>query len=97
VHRAGRLFFPGWLFSGDKVDYRSGAAKTKALEVPPDLTQLSRESRYQLQGGVVSASGTGAAPRRRAAAAAGAATVALSSQGVVRVERQGQHRWLVVR
>ncbi|HRD97940.1 MAG TPA: hypothetical protein PLA97_16255, partial [Rubrivivax sp.] len=50
------------LFSGEKVDYRSGTVKTKALEVPPDLTQLSRESRYQLQGGVVSASGAAVAP-----------------------------------
>ena len=83
------------LFSGEKVDYRSGTVKTKALEVPPDLTQLSRESRYQLQGGVVSASGAAAAPA--APTAAGAATVALSTQGVARVERAGQHRWLVVR
>lgn len=82
------------MFSGEKVDYRSGAVKSKALEVPPDLTQLSRESRYQLHGGVVSASGT-AAPV--APAAAGAATVALSAQGVARVERAGQHRWLVVK
>ena len=83
------------LFSGEKVDYRSGTVKTKALEVPPDLTQLSRESRYQLQGGVVSASGAAAAPA--APTAAGAAAVALSAQGVARVERAGQHRWLVVK
>jgi outer membrane protein assembly factor BamC len=83
------------LFSGEKVDYRSGTVKTKSLEVPPDLTQLSRESRYQLQGGVVSASGAVAAPATPAAA--GAATVALSAQGVARVERAGQHRWLVVK
>jgi outer membrane protein assembly factor BamC len=84
------------MFSGEKVDYRSGGtAKTRALEVPPDLSQLSRESRYQLQGGVVSASGSGAPVA--AAAAGGASTVALASQGAVRVERAGQHRWLVVK
>lgn len=83
------------MFSGEKVDYRSGAAKTKALEVPPDLSQLSRESRYQLQGGVVSASGAGAPVA--AGAAGGTATVALLSQGAVRVERAGQQRWLVVK
>ncbi len=82
------------MFSGEKVDYRSGAVKSKALEVPPDLTQLSRESRYQLQGGVVSASGAGAPV---AAPATGTATVALASQGAVRVERAGQQRWLVVK
>jgi outer membrane protein assembly factor BamC len=88
------------MFSGDKVDYRSGAsnATTKGLEVPPDLTQLSRESRYQLQGGVVSAAAAGATPAANAApvaAAAGTATVALNSVGGLHVERQGQQRWLV--
>ena len=85
----------GW-FSGDKVDYRSTTNKPQALDVPPDLTQLARESRYQPQGGVVSASGSAAAPIAGTAAAAGAATVALNSQGAMRVERQGQQRWLVV-
>ena len=33
--------------AGDKVDYRSTNTRTSGLEVPPDLTQLSRESRYQ--------------------------------------------------
>ena len=46
--------------SGDKVDYRNSAAKTKPLEVPPDLTQLARDPRYSPQGGVISAS-----PRRK--------------------------------
>ena len=42
--------------SGDKLDYRTRASKTNALDVPPDLTQLAREGRYQPQSGVVSAS-----------------------------------------
>lgn len=89
------------LFSGDKVDYRGATVNAKPLEVPPDLTQLARESRYQPQGGVVSAStaGTPATPAAAGAAAAGAAapaTVALTAQGDVRVERAGQQRWLVV-
>ena len=92
---AGCSTVEGW-FSGDKVDYRSTTNKPQALDVPPDLTQLARESRYQPQGGVVSASGSAAAPIAGTAAAAGAATVALNSQGAMRVERQGQQRWLVV-
>ena len=45
--------------SGDKVDYRStSSTRTSGLEVPPDLTQLTRESRYQQQSGTVSASCT---------------------------------------
>ena len=41
--------------AGDKVDYRSQAGKTAPLEVPPDLTQLARDARYQPQSGTVSA------------------------------------------
>ena len=93
----------GEMFSGDKVDYRTAAAKSRPLEVPPDLTQLARESRYQMPGGVVSASamaGTGgpaaAAASPATPAAPAAATVALTRQGDVRIERAGQQRWLVV-
>ena len=78
--------------SGDKVDYRSGNTKAKALEVPPDLTQLARESRYQVQGGVITASGAGITP---AAAAAAGAAVAVAAPAGMRVERTGQQRWLV--
>jgi len=82
------------LFSGDKVDYRGAqAAKTKPLEVPPDLTQLARDNRYQPQGGVVSAAAT---PGAAQAQPAGAPTVALQSRGEVRVERDANTRWLVV-
>ncbi len=84
--------------SGDKVDYRSTSGKTKALEVPPDLTQLARDTRYSPQAGVVSAS-TAAGSAVGAAAAAGAAptaAVALQNNGALRIERAGQQRWLVV-
>ena len=80
-------------FSGDTVDYRGTATKVKPLDVPPDLSQLARDSRYQPQSGVISASGAGAAA---AVATATVATVALSTEGGMRVERQGQQRWLIV-
>jgi outer membrane protein assembly factor BamC len=77
---------------GDSVDYRSTAVRAKPLEVPPDLSQLARDSRYQSPGGVISA----AAPTAPAAAGApGAPSVALSSVGSLRIERSGQQRWLV--
>jgi len=83
--------------SGDSVDYKSTSTKTKSLEVPPDLTQLARESRYQPQGGVISASSAGAVPTAGGAAVATATpTVAVPASGGMRVERQGQQRWLVV-
>lgn len=81
------------LFSGEKVDYRSTTLKAQPLEVPPDLTQLARESRYQPQGGVVSAAAAGAPP---VAGAASAPVVALNSLGDMRVQRDGDRRWLVV-
>ncbi|MGZ5848019.1 MAG: outer membrane protein assembly factor BamC, partial [Ramlibacter sp.] len=33
------------VLEGEKIDYKS-AGKGVSLEVPPDLTQLSRDSRY---------------------------------------------------
>jgi outer membrane protein assembly factor BamC len=83
---------------GSKVDYKAAAGKTQALEVPPDLTQLARDSRYQPQGGVISAAAAAATPGggSNAAAVQGAnPMVAVSARGDVRIERQGQTRWLV--
>ena len=82
--------------SGDKIDYRSGGTKTAGLEVPPDLTQLTRDSRYQQnQGGAVSAAAFQAsAPAATAAAAAPSETVATQAIGDMRIERLGNDRWL---
>lgn len=80
--------------SGDRVDYRSQAVKTKPLEVPPDLTQLARDPRYAPQGGVISASATPQTPQLLPGSAP-MTTVAPSVVGKVRVEKQGPHRWLV--
>ena len=85
------------MFGSDKVDYRSAARQTSGLEVPPDLTQLARDNRSQVQGGVVSASALqqqqGAAGTKPAAASSGP-QVALNAVGEVRIERQGDSRWL---
>lgn len=82
-------------FSGDKVDYRS-VSKTpaRALEVPPDLTQLSRDSRYQVPGGPVSAAAASTRPAP-AAASTTAGAIAPQSVGDLRIERAGNSRWLV--
>jgi outer membrane protein assembly factor BamC len=45
------------LLAGEKIDYRSNSSsRTTGLEVPPDLTQLAKDTRYQPSSGVVSAS-----------------------------------------
>ncbi len=81
------------LMSGDKVDYRGGAQQTAPLEVPPDLSQLAREGRYQPQTGVVSAS-TLRQPNAPQQASA-APVVAPNAVADMRIERQGNTRWLV--
>ncbi|KAB2902891.1 MAG: outer membrane protein assembly factor BamC [Burkholderiaceae bacterium] len=78
---------------GDKIDYKS-AAKGSTLEVPPDLTQLSRDSRYTAPGGVVSAAAFQAGQAARPSPTSTAAAV---SMGDVRIERDGNQRWLVVK
>lgn len=92
----------GTMFGGDSVDYRTEAVKTKPLDVPPDLSQLARESRYQPVGGTVTASAAAAGAAAGGGAAstatgsAAAPTVALDKLQNLRVERAGQQRWLVV-
>lgn len=84
------------IFSSGKVDYRTQSKQTQGLEVPPDLTQLAKDSRAQVQGGSISASALNA-NRPAAAPTAGAAapnTVALNAAGDVRIERSGTDRWL---
>ncbi len=79
------------LLSGDKIDYKSQATKINTLEVPPDLTQLAREGRYQPQSGVVSASTL----RQPGVVVSPTATVAPTSVGDFKVMREGNTRWLV--
>jgi outer membrane protein assembly factor BamC len=84
----------GEVFAGDRIDYRSSAKRTDTLEVPPDLSQLSREGRFAPQSqGVVSASSYAAQPP--SGTSTGAAAVALQALGDLRVERAGTQRWLV--
>jgi outer membrane protein assembly factor BamC len=81
------------LATGDRVDYRSAPEKAKPLDVPPDLTQLARDSRYQPQAGAVSAAAfqAGSSTSRSTAATPSVAPLAL---GKVRIERDGHQRWL---
>lgn len=77
-------------FQEEKVDYTS-AKRTNSLEVPPDLSQLSRETRFAVPGSVVTASGY------QASAPQATVTVAATEVGDVRIERAGTERWLVVK
>src|SRR6185369_6394214 len=77
------------VLEGEKIDYKS-AGKGSSLEVPPDLTQLSRDSRYTVPGGPVTASSF------QVGQAAPGVPTAASTLGDVRIERAGTQRWLVV-
>ena len=95
--RLGLVVAAGLIASGcsmlqeDKIDYKS-AQRGSTLDVPPDLTQLSRDSRYNLPGSTVTASGFQAAQPAQASAT----TTALAQVGDVRIERAGNQRWLVI-
>ena len=82
--------------SGDKIDYRStSTTKSAGLEVPPDLTQLTKDSRYQqTQGSSVSAAAYQANTPAAAPATVQSVTVAPQSVGAMSIERLGNERWL---
>ena len=80
---------------GDKVDYRGAAARTRPLEVPPDLTQLSNDTRYQpsaVRGAVSANEFQAGASAPTAGSLAGVAPQAI---GDTRIERLGAQRYLV--
>ena len=79
------------VLEGEKIDYKS-ASKGSSLEVPPDLKQLSRDTRYAVPGGVVSANALQAGQ----AAQPSGTQAAPTGLGDVRIERNGNQRWLVV-
>jgi outer membrane protein assembly factor BamC len=78
------------VLEGDKVNYKS-ATSAPSLAVPPDLTQLSRDNRYAIPGGPVTASSY------QIGQVTASVPVASASIGDVRIERSGNQRWLVVK
>ena len=80
----------GELMQGERVDYKTNGGKAPSLEVPPDLTQLNRESRYVVPGTAVTANSY------QIGQATPTASTAVVSVGDVRIERAGNQRWLVV-
>ena len=79
---------------GEKVDYRTAGAKVVNLDVPPDLSKLPGQSRYgQVSPAIVSANSMNAPT---AATVQADTAVAPGQFGAVKLERQGQTRWLSV-
>jgi len=87
------------VFESDKVDYKA-SKKAPPLDIPPDLTQLQKDNRYAVPDGrgVATASGfqqqRGAAP---AVAATSGEQIGQVPTDTIRIERNGNQRWLVVK
>lgn len=84
------------IFESKKIDYKS-ASTVPTLEVPPDLTAPTTDSRYQVPELNPKGSATYSAYHAERSDTAGAGkTDILPAQDKVRIERAGNERWLVV-
>ncbi|MDP2195297.1 MAG: outer membrane protein assembly factor BamC [Rhodocyclaceae bacterium] len=82
-----------------KIEYKSAAGKKlPSLEVPPDLTQPSRDERYAVPDVTPKGSATFStyAGERSGAAVSPTASAVLPSIDKMKIERAGTQRWLVV-
>jgi len=85
------------MLEGKKVDYKS-AGSLPSLEVPPDLTTPARDNRYIVpETGKSTATLSGyQADREQQAKTGNLAAGVLPDVEKMRIERQGNQRWLVV-
>lgn len=87
------------IVSDNKIDYKSASkAKTTSLEVPPDLTQIRRDSRFAVpdsEQGMATASSYN--QKKSGAVATASGEVAITSLKDMRIERNGNQRYLVVK
>lgn len=94
----------GNLLQPDRIDYKSATKKevaTPTLDVPPDLSQISRDNRYSIpdNSGTLTASNynlKNATANVATAPKAVPETVAINSLQTMRIERDGSQRWLLV-
>ncbi|HEX8963929.1 MAG TPA: outer membrane protein assembly factor BamC [Rhodocyclaceae bacterium] len=81
-----------------KVDYKSAAVKLPPLEIPPDLTQPTKDDRYAVPD-VATSTGTATYSQyagERGGARASTAQEVLPKIQKMHIERAGSERWLVV-
>jgi outer membrane protein assembly factor BamC len=89
------------LMDNDTVDYKSaGKVTTPNLSIPPDLTQISRDNRYEIPDsnttGVATASSYNLAQTTKPDPEA-QQVIAPKSEGDIRIVRDGSQRWLVIK
>ena len=85
----------------DRIDYKSAtqaATKTPTLAVPPDLTQLQRDNRYQVPAsGSITAEDYMRKGGAKAPVAQSSSSVAVTALGGMHIERDQNAHWLVVK
>jgi outer membrane protein assembly factor BamC len=90
----------GSLFESNRIDYKSASkAATASLEVPPDLTQIRRDSRFAIpeaNQGSATASGYNLEKNGNKSVAT-SGLVASSKLKDMYIERDGSQRWLVTK
>jgi outer membrane protein assembly factor BamC len=86
----------GSVLESDKLDYRA-AKKAAPLDVPPDLTQLQKDNRYAVPDGRGTATASGLQQQAGTLPAASGAPIGVAGNAAVKVERNGNQRWLLVR
>ncbi|WP_295760856.1 outer membrane protein assembly factor BamC [Undibacterium sp.] len=87
-------------FESNRIDYKSASkVSTVALEVPPDLTQIRRDSRFAIpeanQGSATASSYN--LQKSSTAPVVASAMIAPNQVQDMRIERDGSQRWLSVR
>lgn len=92
--------FVGNIAESNRIDYKSASkAKTTSLEVPPDLTQIRRDSRFSIPDADQGSATASAYAAKRAGGAVATANgvVAPNQLKDMRIERNGTQRYLVVK
>ncbi|BBB61117.1 lipoprotein [Undibacterium sp. YM2] len=89
----------GNILEPNKIDYRSASkATTASLEVPPDLTQIRRDSRFSIpEANKSSATASSYNLEKGNKVATNSGVVAVKQVQNMRIERNGNARWLVVK
>ncbi|SDD22747.1 Beta-barrel assembly machine subunit BamC [Cupriavidus sp. YR651] len=79
----------------DKIDYKSQGKKTASLDIPPDLTKLEGDRRYTVPDAAGTSTLSNYSQANKTREASPSENVLPSSQGI-RMERDGNQRWLVI-
>ncbi|MFZ6871020.1 outer membrane protein assembly factor BamC [Undibacterium sp. Di27W] len=89
----------GNILEPNKIDYRSASkATTASLEVPPDLTQIRRDNRFSIpEANKSSATASSYNLEKGNKVVSSGGLVAAKQVQNMRIERNGNSRWLVVK